>query len=53
MTEKTMKERLTAVLQALDTLQVSGMNNVKVLAGSMTVLAEVINTPIQEEPAAE
>lgn len=51
MSEKELKERLSAVLQALNTLHVSGMNNVQALAGSMTILAELIKTPVDAETA--
>lgn len=53
MTEKDMKDRLNAVFKALDTIQVSGMKNIQSLAGSMSVLLEVINSPIVQEPAEE
>ena len=53
MTEKDMKDRLNAVFNALESIQVSGMKNVQSMAGSMSVLLEVINSPILQEPVEE
>lgn len=49
MTENEIKQRLSSILQALDTVQVSGMKNVQNLAWSMTSLADIIKTSIIED----
>ena len=49
MTEKEMKQRLSSIMQALDNIQVSGMQNVQNLAWSMSMLSEVIKTSINQQ----
>ena len=49
MTEKEMKQQLNSILQALDTISVSGIRNVQNLAWSMTMLSDIIKTPIAKQ----
>ena len=51
MTIKEIKERLSAVLSALDAMPVSGVRNVQNMAGCMSILTEIINAPESQEIA--
>ncbi len=50
MTEKKMRDRVFAVFNALNNIEVKGMANVSGMAGCLQVLKEIIETPPEDPP---